>query len=235
MQRFRFDIHVIRLLKSASREANFLAVLSILLLVLKVFVLDRIPAPFAGAYETGIIVEGILSSVIASYLFYLFVIHLREFSDKETIQPYIRKHAMRVAGYCAAQVKAVAAAAEHDLSLSGSSVEAVTAAFRKIAPYSDSPVVLASTKKKANWFEYFIYYSERTRESIRRVLIQLPYADAKLVGILTSIDDCAHFHNIAFMRSIRVNNPDLSNWAANFSEYCRLCDQLHAYLADAEG
>jgi hypothetical protein len=223
-------MHLVRIVKSASKEANFIVLVSVFLLAIKVFFLDAIPSFFSGGYEMGVIMEDIFSSVVASYLFYLFVIHLKEYSDKETIQPYIHKHSLRVVGYCFTQVKAVAASAHEDVSISNASVEKITAAFKKIPPYSKAPIIIASTKKQANWFEYFIYQSERTKESIRRVLIQLPYADAKLVSILTSIDDCAHFHNINFMRSIKINDQDLVNWAPNFAEYCKLCEQLHAYL-----
>jgi hypothetical protein len=223
-------MHLVRLVKSASREANFIVLVSIFLLATKVFVLDGIPSFLSGAYEMGIIMEDIFSSVVASYLFYLFVIHLKEFSDKETIQPYIHKHSLRVVGYCYSQLKAIGIAAGENVSMANASVEAITAAFMKIAPYSNAPIIMASTKKYANWFEYFIYYSERTKESIRRVLIQLPYADAKLVSLLTSIDDCAHFHNINFMRNIKVNDMNLASWAPNFTEYCKHCEQLHSYL-----
>jgi hypothetical protein len=228
-------MHLVRLVKSASKEANFIVLISIFLLTVKVFLLDNIPSFFSGAYEMGVIMEDIFSSVVASYLFYLFVIHLKEYSDKETIQPYIHKHAMRVVGYCFTQLKAVAVSTSEDVSISNASVEKITAAFKKIPPYSKAPIIIASTKKQANWFEYFIYQSERTKESIRRVLIQLPYADAKLVSILMSIDDCAHFHNINFMRSIKVNDPDLANWASNFAEYCTLCEQLNSYLKTQSG
>ncbi|NTV05504.1 MAG: hypothetical protein HGA59_03230 [Chlorobiaceae bacterium] len=228
-------MHLVRLIKSASREANFIVLVSILLLAIKVFLLDRIPAFFSGGFEMGIIMEDIFASVVASYLFYLFVIHLKEFSDKETIQPYIHKHSLRVVGYCFTQVKAIGIAAGDNVSMANASVDAITEALKKIAPYSNAPIIMAATKKYANWFEYFIYYSERTKESIRRVLIQLPYADAKLVSLLTSIDDCAHFHNINYMRSIKVNDMNLANWAPNFSEYCKLCEQLHSYLKADSG
>jgi hypothetical protein len=228
-------MHLVRLVRSASKEANFIVLVSMFLLAIKIFLLDRIPSFFSGFFEMGIIMEDIFSSVIASYLFYLFVIHLKEFSDKETIQPYIHKHSMRVVGYCLNQLKAIGTTAGEHVSISNASVEHVTAAFKKISPYTKAPIFLVTTKKYANWFEYFIYHSERTKESIRRVLIQLPYADAKLVSMLTSIDDCAHFHNINFMRSIKVNDMDLANWATNFSEYCQLCEQLNAYLKADSG
>ena len=85
MSRLRsIPLSLIRLLRTTRPEANVLAGLALLSLILKVLVFNRIRAFFYRAYEMGLVVEAILASIVASYVFYLLVLHLREQSDKGT-------------------------------------------------------------------------------------------------------------------------------------------------------
>jgi hypothetical protein len=91
MHFIRLPMKLIRLLRSARPEANLLAASATTLLVLKVLVLNRFPAFFSGAYELGLIVERILASIAASYVFYLLVVHLKAQSDKAAVPAIHRK------------------------------------------------------------------------------------------------------------------------------------------------
>jgi hypothetical protein len=88
----------------------------------------------------------------------------------------------------------------------------------------------AQTNQYANWFEHFIHHEHRTKGSIRKLLDQLPFLDAKMVSILTAIDDCTHFYSLSFLMNAKVRNPDLGAWAKPFYEYCVMCKQLNSHL-----
>jgi hypothetical protein len=119
-------------------------------------VLNRFPALFFGAYELGLVVEAILASVVASYVFYLFVVHLKSQADKGAVQPYIVKHTTGVVGDCQSQLLEISKLSGISISLANASIELVTDAFRKIAPYSDAPLIISPPNVYANWFQYFI-------------------------------------------------------------------------------
>ena len=68
-------MHLAHLIRTAAPEANLVAGVSLVLLVGKVMVLNRYPAQASGMYEFGVVVESVLSSVLASYAFYLYVVH----------------------------------------------------------------------------------------------------------------------------------------------------------------
>ena len=93
--------------RTIPRSLNWLAAFSLTVLLLKVFLLNKISEPIAGMSELGVIVEGILGSVIASYVFYLIVVHLKELADKRVIYPHVTKWACRVVGDCNSQLSAV--------------------------------------------------------------------------------------------------------------------------------
>lgn len=225
-------MRIVRLVATASREANFLAAGATLALLLKILLLNRLPLLFSGAYELGLIAEAILASVVASYVFYFFVVHIKEQADREIVRPYLARHSMRVVGDCASQLRELANVSRVTLDLRSLSETDVSSAFSAIPPYSHAPMLLSpDPSDHANWFDYFIEHERRTRESIRRLLDQLPFLDASLVGVLVAIDDCSHFHNMRVLANLRVQNPDLSSWAESFHGYCLLCRQLEDHLA----
>jgi hypothetical protein len=228
MHFIRLPMKLIRLLRSARPEANLFAASATTLLVLKVLVLNRFPAFFSGAYELGLIVERILASIAASYVFYLLVVHLKAQSDKAAVQPYIAKHTTRVVGDCHSQLLEISRLTGVDISLANATIELVTDAFKKIAPHSDAPLII-SPAVHANWFQYFYHHRIRTRQSISRLFSQLAYIDAELVSLLAAVDDCSHFSQIEMMQNINVKNKDLSAWASTFYGYCDLCRKLNVY------
>lgn len=222
-------MHLLRLIKTAQPEANLLAAASLLLLLLKALVLNRYPEAFLGAYGLGIVTEGILASVIASYVFYLFIVHLKERRDRAVLYPFLKKHASRVVGECQAQLSDISKKAE--ITLSFDNLEGLSDAFSKIPPYSDAPLIINQTLKRANWFQYFDFHNSRTRESIRKLLDQLPYLEPQLVNYISSIDDCAHFWIVTTSLNNPTSNPDLQVWADPFKKYCEACGSLENYIS----
>ena len=221
---------LLRLIRTASPQANQLTLLALALLVVKTFVLNRFAARFLGAYEAGVIVEAVLASVVASYIFYLVVVHLKEAADRAVVQPYIAKHSARVVGDCEAQLTEIGKIANIGLSLSTASLSDIEIAFGKVPMASDAPLVLTPQMRRARWIEYFEFYSRRSRGSIARVLAQLLYLEARHVGLLTSIDDCAHFNSVDTLRNLPLTNSSLADFAPSFFKYCEACKTLSLYL-----
>lgn len=224
-------MNLLKFLKSASREANVLALSASAGLLLKVLVLNRFPEKFFGAYQLGLIVEAVLASVVASYVFYLLVVHSKETSDRIVLRPYIERHCKRVVGDCLMQLSEVSKASGVPLDLNALTEVDVNSAFSSIAPSSKAPLLLsAQTNQYANWFQYFLHHENRSKGSIRKLLDQLPFLDAKMVSILTAIGDCSHFYIMSVLMNMQASNPDLSAWAKTFYDYCVMCKQLNSHL-----
>ena len=221
-------MHLYRLVKTAQPEANALAAISSVALLLKVLLLNRIPEAFQGAYEIGVLFEAVLGSVVASYVFYVLVVHLKERRDKAVLYPFIEKHASRIIGECCSQLTEISKKAQTPVTLDD--LSKLTEAFSKIPPYSDAPLIISQELNYANWFQYFDFHNSRTKESIRRLMDQLPYLEARLVNHISSIDDCTHFWGVKTSINNRVSNPDLQAWAGAFAKYCQLCQELEKYL-----
>ena len=224
-------MHIWRLIRTASPAANLLAGASLALLVLKILVLNAQPAPLSAVHDLGLLTEAVLASVVASYAFYLVVVHLPDTRDRAVTRPYVAKHSARVVAVCHQQLAGFSHASGISLSLATLTQEVVESAFKKLAPASEAPMLFYPQNKAANWLEYFEYHIGKSRESIARVFAQMKYIDAGLVALLAAIDDCSHFEHLTLTGSdFPVRNTDLTAWAPAFFEYAVACRHLDAML-----
>lgn len=222
---------LIELVRTASCEANALAAGAATLLVVKILLLNRVPSLFLGFYDLGVIIEAILASVVASYVFYLLVVHVKEQSDREVLRPYVEKHTKRIIGECKAQINEISRTSLIPIDLDTLAEADLRSALSRIPPHSDAPLLIsAHSNQHANWFQFFVHHQDRSRSSIRKLLDQLPFLDATHVQILTEVDDCSHFAGLIYLRDAKVSNSDLTVWAKPFYEYCQLCKKLNSHM-----
>jgi hypothetical protein len=227
-------VSIWRFVKTIPTEATGLAAASAAILVLKIVLLNNLHELFNGAYEIGVVIEGLLASIIASYVFYLIVVHLKEQSDRAVLYPFISKHSKRVVAECSTQLSDISKASNTELSLDAISKESLQSALSAIAPHSQAPLILGQSGAHADWFQYFHFHNLRSKDSIRKLFDQLPFLQAVHISLLSDIDDCSHFAAMEVMQGIKMKNPDLSMIADIFYDYCISCRTLAAYNTDLD-
>ena len=219
-------MHLIRLIKSAAPEANFLAGISVIGLLIKVLFLNKHPAWNINFFELGVLLEAILASIVAGYVFYIFVNHLQEFQKHQIVAPFVLKQSQRIVGECKGQLVEFSKVVSRPLELSTLSIEDINFVFSNIHPHDQAPLIMANTRRNATWFEFFDYHIIRTRDKIRKLLDQLTYVPPKMLVLILEIEDSSHFSIIRMVLNKPINNIDLSVFADPFFKYCELCKAL---------
>ena len=222
-----------RLIKTAAPAANALALGSIILLVVKIFIFNRISEFFSGAYELGVLSDAIFTSVVASYIFYILVVHLKEQSDREKVRPYIAKHAKRIVGDCDALLTEISKASGSSVALSSTN-ESLAIALKKIKPGTSAPLLISALGRNANWPEFFSYRNNRTKASCRKLLDQLPFLDAQLISLVAAIDDCSLFVQVEVVLGVPFNNSDMTFFTSSLHGYVDLCAKLDSLVKDSK-
>jgi hypothetical protein len=215
--------------KTIPPSLNWLAFSALMVLFLKVFILNRIPEPISGLSKLGLVAEGVLGSIIASYMFYLIVVHLKEVTNKKVIYPHVVRWARLVVGDCKGQLSDVSKQAGFQLDLHNLSKDQIQEAFGLINPKSNAPLLI-SLNNHANWIQYFYHFKSRSQRYIYKIMSQLVFLEADFVAHLTSIEDCSHFSTIEVAAQFPFNNKDLSAFSKSFFEYCLACRDLDLYL-----
>lgn len=214
------------LCRTAYKPANWLTALGLWGLVFKIVALNPIPAPSETLYELGLLWDAILTSIIASYIFYLFVVHIKEVNDQSIIGPYIKQHTNRIIGECEQQLTEIGKASQCMLELDSLTELSLKQALSKIAPYSAAPLVMGRIGNNANWFQYFEFHKTHTKESISRIMVQIIYLDSQLCRLIAEIDGCSHFSVIEYFLNIPTSNTTLEAFSNTFFDYCQRCVAL---------
>jgi len=226
-------VHLLLLLRSVPPVANIVAGISLALLVLKALVLNQIPGAFAGAQEVGALVDSILTSIVASYVFFVMVVHWPSVRDRMLVRPHVARHSRQVVRFCRQQLAALAGATGTTLEFEALSADELRKAFRATNPNATAPMVFFPGNQTATWIQYLEHHVERSLTSIARTLSNVQFIEARLVQLLTSIEDSSYFMQMRLVGSAPMRNTDLSVWAEPFIQYCALCNELETYCTEA--
>lgn len=224
---------LLEFLKSASPEANRLVIYASIALVIKQF-LNAIPAPMSGMYEFGLIVEAILASVIASYLFYLLAVHAKEISDRSIIQPYLDDHFKGIVRECENILSSVSQRTGLALDFATLKLEEIREAFSAIQGSDQAPIIFGESN--GTWIQYLNHYMERTSNHTKRLLVQLPHLKPDEIKDVVNIDECKYFWLLSSIVDIDKIpkyrfNQSLEFFSEEFFNYCQCCKKISGRLS----
>lgn len=200
-------------------------------ILLKSLLLNRIHEIFPGAYNIGVVVDGLLVSLVASYAFYLVVVHYKLISDQLLIFPKVEQWAKEIIRDCNSQLRDMSTESNITLELESLERENVRSAFKKIHPTGQAPLLLPVLEvTHANWLQYLVYGKQKTKSLSSKIYTQLLFLDAKLVSLVSEIDDCKYFTQLEMVLSVPISNDDIAFLHSNFYDYCDACKELEQYL-----
>lgn len=215
--------------RTIPRAVNLAAFISMLLLLLKLFIFNKIPQPIDGFHEIGLVFEAVLASVLASYVFYLIVVHFKEVREKKTIYPFVTRWANLVVQDCKTQIAGFSTADTAKLDFKTLEQQDIEAVFARLEPNGEAPLVFWQGGQ-ANWLQYFENYRIRSLRHIDKIMAQLMFLEAPLVALLMKVQDSTHFSSIERLSRVRLNNDNLTTFAGAFFEYVQACRELDGYL-----
>ena len=215
-----------RFLKSTPREANLFALASLGIWVIKVWYLDSFPALFAGANQLGKITEGIISAIIAGWIFYLLFALLPEFRQKRHLAPFILATIATIAGDACGVLIEVKKTTGLNLSFNRATEAEIATAFSMV-PFGSSTSVMTDLQgRRATWLEFFRFRRMRTRNAISEIKMQSRYVDSDLMAIILDINQNTFFFMSESMEGLPVLNKDLSVLSSSFCKYLRICREI---------
>nr|NJM03988.1 hypothetical protein [Desulfobacula sp.] len=217
-------------LKSIPQKLNLLAASTISLLAAKIFYFNNLPEIYKGAHDVGLVVEGLLGSILASYIFYLIVVHVKETKDRNLIYPHIKRWASIIVGTCSSQLSDISKATGVQLNLSNITQNQIVQAMNILNPHNQAPLIIGFPQNYANWLQYLQYNINRTKSYIAKIMSQMIYIDSELVSLITAIEETTYFYVITQAFQYPMRNTNMNFVAKNFFEYCQRCLQLKAYM-----
>lgn len=191
------------------------------------FCLQDIEEIVSWGSEFGEIYYRLCLSIIASYIFYFIVIHLKSMRDKENINTFVSSKVSQILGDYRSQLSEIKKVSDLKDAKTIYELEEWKNLLIKISPKAQAPLILGT--RYATWMQYFSYYNKRTQSHIQKIFVHMPFLDSELVKILAHIDDCSHFSVIDLLSSVGFKNESMENFADMFLEYSNMCQELDEY------
>ncbi|WP_157046923.1 hypothetical protein [Maridesulfovibrio salexigens] len=205
-----------------------IACFCLLLAVFKITAFDKMPEPFDGMHEIGILFFGLANSVVASFMFYLFTIHADNVLKAFKIYPIARRWSSGVVGNCQRMFTDFSNKSGININIDNFDSDGLLRdVLKNIDPNSEAPLVDYKLQR-LNWINYLDDIRIRTQHLIDKLLDTncSSSLDNDLIALLLLLKDCGYFVDIQHAKLTGVSNKDLS-WIHNLlHEYCQICAEI---------
>ncbi|OCH53329.1 hypothetical protein A6E08_21460 [Vibrio lentus] len=215
------------LMRSSNRTISMLALLSITSILAIDLYFGELPELFHGGEKLLNAYYNFCIGLVASYVFYLIVVHVKEQSDKDNVKTYVFSKSRRVVG----NYKSVIRAIKKEVGYMGEEdyfeQEKIHEFFLKVVPNSDAPMISSYDSSRLNWVQFLNDYRMSSIQLIDKILKIMPYLDTEHIRLLSAIEDSHYFIEINGLSGI--GNPDISIWSKTFYKYSLDCKALEKY------
>ena len=210
---------------------NFLFVVSTLFIFAYKFIFLNVPEIFPGASNLGDISYNVSLAFVASYVFYIIVVHLKEFRDEKVVSQIMRNKLegiINIRNTIATHFK---------VNPKGVSEKMMKTTLMGINPKLNAPSAFYLNLSNPNptWIDFLNYYLGETTNIIEDTYHLMPYLDPALLKIPYKIER-ANFisHLKPFVGYRTYTYPDLSPFARSFCDYSAFVDELQLYMDENE-
>jgi len=205
-------------------------------LLLKILILDRIPAPAPVLAQLAPLADNLLASNFAAYLFFVFSVQIPAVRDKRHLGPLLDGKLAAIAHGTTGFLTMVAHAQQRQLP------QTVTrAAVDELFAGTDARATSLMrgplpTLRSLNWLEAMARFLELSRPPIESTLRHSRYLDSELLRLLSDIEDSPLASSLNETLSLisagaLLTNTSLSAWASNFWARHELDQRLSEYRA----
>jgi hypothetical protein len=194
-------IKIWRFLSSADALYHWIGLGSLAVLLIKVLVLNGIAAPLRFMSAVSPVVESVLGSVIASYIFYMFCIHPPVFAEKKTSAVFVNFILTRIKKSFEDHMRGISPTLSYD-----SAADDFYKAFTGIAPFTNTAPLLIQVSPQmiyADWFGYFHNENTRINEEITRLMDSRLNLNTEMTFILNLINDSSWFMAVKSMTNMK--------------------------------
>jgi hypothetical protein len=217
-----------RFLRSTPGPANIFAIAALLLWIVKSDYFDDIPEIFPKAYEMGKIFEGVLSAILAGWVFFLFFALLPEYRERRAIAPHVLRKVTSVVADCKAVLREVGKVAKCDLHFALCTYEQLETALAGIS-IDSSTLLMSESGARLGWLDFFASRRHRSIAAIEDTMRLSRYIDPRLVSLILETGDNTFFGLARSLESLPHKNMDMAIFAQPLFDYLGLCRKLAAW------
>ncbi len=193
-------------LKTLPKWLTILVVISFFFLIFKITYLNQLPAVWAQAYELGVILEAFITSFIASYIFYLAVVHYKEVKESYNFYPYAIRWSKGVVNTCKVEISHFSTSSGIEFEFETLTEEQLAKAFSSINPHqNNAPIMFPSASGYicGDWIDYLKSNLDSNLNKISKITESKIQITPEWMRLLTEIENC---NFVIFVQGIQKTN-----------------------------
>ncbi|MBR8843870.1 MULTISPECIES: hypothetical protein [Pseudoalteromonas] len=213
---------------SVKLPINCVAFSAVTFVVVYEFWLSKLPELFWWGAEVSLICSQICLSIIASYVFYLFVVHKKELDDWQAIKPSITAPISTILKSHQMQLQHFKDHTDTELNQYPTKDE-LEVSLSKICPRDKTaPVFLARMNCNANWYQYLELRLRENDELLAQLFRLSHFMDGELIFILQKLHSLT-LKKAVYEQANMIENPNMGWLSGQFYQYSDVCRQLSEY------
>ena len=215
-----------------NQTLNFILLGALAAVVSVEFVLADIPEFFSGAAKIGSIVSALSVAYIASYIFYVVVVHIKHVRDSEHIHPYIALKTRQIVAGLREITLQIVVRANGDSNVAYPSQQEFSAMTKGILLGDPAPE--AYTRIPAgvsSWLDFLKYWKQLTEERIDALFANAQFLEAEHVRLLLNIRENPFFFQLR-MFSESILKQDCSFLASTLYRLSESTRALETYCEE---
>jgi len=179
---------------------------------------------------------GLLSSILASCIFYIFIIHLPRKKDKKKIQEHTSPLIRGIIGQGKVVFQTLLKEAGVKREFQNISIEDIKCLGPKIKLKKEAPPIGGYIIRKGNFGQYLWFYKDRTVNKIEKVFIYILFLDSDLIKRLNRVLYCTYFILCdEWLKNLDlVSDPDLTAFDEDLYEYYNAIRDLEIFAIDSK-
>ncbi|MCU7937594.1 MAG: hypothetical protein KZQ99_22520 [Candidatus Thiodiazotropha sp. (ex Dulcina madagascariensis)] len=218
------------LFRTIDKRLNIGLLISLACVISVEFVFDKTAELFSGGAKLGEMLSNLSLAFMASYIFYVVVVHMKYVKDKEHLDPYIALKsrqlvtAIRVLTHSLILKAGVDPENKYPSELELKKIASKThlsdpapEADRKIHPHINT------------MSDYFYHWKNISEERLEDIIGLSQYLESNHISLLLKIQESSFYGTLDIIKGINLNNDfsalssslySLSQSAKNLEEYC---------------
>lgn len=209
------------LIKTLRKDLGLLFIVSILIVLMINFWLIDIPQFFNKGNTIGVLIEKLCMSYISAFIFFFFVVHIKQQKDKRNIYQFVAEKSINIISCGQTIGRDLAKDSNVKLKTYYPSKEELLEICYKINPYSEPTTLVSWSGLKLNWFSHFEKYRQDSMDSINEIYAKMPFLDAQLIKHLSLIESSPFFSLTKAMQNFpfKAKNENLLNFVDTILNY----------------
>ena len=217
-----------KMISALDKIVKRLFYVSCILIFLIEFVFSRCTELFNGGAKIGTIISGLSLSVIASTIFYFFLVHIKDYRDKAAMNKFITASAIGLVGLGYTLFDGLAKGSKVVFAGLFPSKNEIEEICKNISLNGLSELHNGPPYKPVSWILFMNEYSLLTRKLSERIFLLMPYTPTSLLKITFEINDCfflGQVNRIAMNPNL-ISKQDISFMSPQMLDYSILIKEL---------